>query len=634
MASALIAGAIALASHGPAARAQQPVFRAGIDLLTIDVTAIDGDEQPVRDLRPEEFTVMIGGKARKVVAARFYGASPAPPAEPGAPAPIADVLRPADAPGRTVVFVVDRDSLKPGNEQAMLRATSVVFDGLSPADAVGLIGVPVGGIDLTREHARVRAALPMMTGTRPRPVAVGRERSISWDEAVAFERLDRRIMAEVIERECYLLPAGQRNSCPDDLAIQAREFLSTGRAQARGTLSKLGMLADQLAAVRGPKHVILLSGGLGWDQDLLADFNQFARRATAAQIVIHAIHLDQPDADTTDRMRVTSAFGGQTMTTGLGNLTSMTGGTMFMGVGRATGAFERIRDQISNFYQLAVESGPEDVPGANRDLKIAVARPNVSLRARREIPVAAAPRSTATPPDPLAALFQQPTDLNEVPVAVTTYTTRGSDESRLRVLISGEVGTGPAVPASDFGFVVLRDGNVVATGRQHLEAAAGPQIVTMAALLLPGPYRLRYAAATGDGRAGSADVPLTVGLRAAGEFQISDLMVGVAEAGRLQTRSRIPLGAQMAALMELMSPDPARLEAARVTLEVIPAGTAQPVLRLLMAAKGNESGTLVLHQASVDTTRLAPGRYTLIATPIVAETPLGRVSRLIQIDGK
>jgi len=57
-------------------------------------------------------------------------------------------------------------------------------------------------------------------------------------------------------------------------------------------------------------------------------------------------------------------------------------------------------------------------------------------------------------------------------------------------------------------------------------------------------------------------------------------------------------------------------------------------VRLLMAAKGNESGTPLLNQASVDTSRLAPGRYTVIATPILGDKPLGRVSRLIQIDEK
>lgn len=635
----LIAGLVAISSPGSALRAQQPTFRAGVDLLTIDVTAVNRDGRAVRDLKPEDFTVTVGGQPRKVAAARFYGTSETPDFVAGAagdaaPAAPADVHRPTDAPARTVVFVVDRDSLKPGNEMAMLRATSLVFDGLSPADAVGMVGIPVGGIDLTREHDRVKKALPMMTGTQPKPLTGPRDRTITWDEAVAFERLDRRVMAEVIERECYNIPGGDlANQCPNDMKVQAQQFLHDGRSHAQTTLARLGALVDQLATIRGPKHIILLSGGLGFDNELLIHYNTFQRRAAAAQVVIYAIHLDQPFADASDRMRATSAFGGNTMTAGLGNLTAMTGGTMFLGVGTAAGVFERIRDQVGNFYQLAVESHPDDSPNNPRELKVTVNRPDITARARREIP-APAPATIARPTtDALAALLQQPTDFAQLPMAVATYTTRGTDETRLRVLISGEVGARPATPAADFGFVVLREGNVVAQGRQHVDASdAPPQIMTMATLLLPGTYRLRYASSSADGRSSASDVPLTVGLRAAGDFQVSDLLLGVADAGRLQPRSRVARNAPLIAMLELMSADTAKLAQARVTLELIPAGTAEPVMRLLMAASGDPGAPLLLNQASIDTSRLAPGRYTATAIPVLDNQPLGRVSRVFDVE--
>jgi hypothetical protein len=88
----------------------------------------------------------------------------------------------------------------------------------------------------------------------------------------------------------------------------------------------------------------------------------------------------------------------------------------------------------------------------------------------------------------------------------------------------------------------------------------------------------------------------------------------------------------LAALIELLSADPARLELARVTLEVIPAGSAQPVLRLLMAAKNGSGPTVLLNQASIDTARLEPGRYTAIAIPVRGDQPLGRVSRVFEVE--
>ena len=74
----LIAGLVAMSSPGSALRAQQPTFRAGVDLLTIDVTAVNRDGRAVRDLKPEDFTVTVGGQPRKVAAARFYGTSETP----------------------------------------------------------------------------------------------------------------------------------------------------------------------------------------------------------------------------------------------------------------------------------------------------------------------------------------------------------------------------------------------------------------------------------------------------------------------------------------------------------------------------------------------------------------------------
>jgi hypothetical protein len=150
--------------------------------------------------------------------------------------------------------------------------------------------------------------------------------------------------------------------------------------------------------------------------------------------------------------------------------------------------------------------------------------------------------------------------------------------------------------------------------------------------LLPGNYRLRYAAASADGRAGTGDVPLTIGLRRAGEFQVSDLILGVADQARLQPRNRVGRNIPLIAMIELMSADAVRLEQARVTLEVIPAGTATPVLRLLMAAKGEPGAALLLNQATIDTTRLAPGRYTAIAIPVLDNQPLGRVSRVFEVE--
>lgn len=613
---------------------QQPAaaFRAGIDLITLEATVLDRDGVPARDLQPGDFTVTVGGRPRKVVFADFHGDR----METVTDAVAAERARRAGATGgdgRIVVFAIDRDSAAPGNEAALLQTASTVLDSLGPADAVGLLGIPVGAVDLTRDHDRVRAALPLMTGTRPRQ-DMYRDRNITWDEALAYERQDPRAIAEVIERECYRIPSdagGLQNRCPPDLVVQARELLQAGRAQVQSTTSALERLAGQLAPLRGSKHVILISGGLPFGQDLVVHFERFATKAAEAQLVLYALHLDQPDSDVTNRRTIASAFGGRDMTAGLGALTGMTGGALFMGVGRATGVFDRITTEINNFYVLGVESEPDDASGAPREVKVAVGRPGVTVRSRRDV-VSRPSLLVATAADPLATLLAQPTDIGELTLSTTAYSTRGTEASTLRVLISSELGSGRARLPADWGFAVLNEGNVIATGRERIDAGTpDPPAVTISAKLLPGRYRLRVAAKDADGRAGVTDVPLVVGLRAAGDLHLSDLIVGVADAGKLQPRSRIPRGTPLSALIELMSGDPARLETARAVLEVIPAGSAEPVRRFLMAARTGSSDAILLSGAEIETAELPPGRYVASVVAMLGDRPVGRVSRVFEV---
>ncbi|MDP2388983.1 MAG: hypothetical protein Q8N52_01545, partial [Acidobacteriota bacterium] len=173
---------------------------------------------------------------------------------------------------------------------------------------------------------------------------------------------------------------------------------------------------------------------------------------------------------------------------------------------------------------------------------------------------------------------------------------------------------------------------VVATGQQTFEAGTpGPLVMTTSAKLLPGRYRLRVAARDADGRAGVVDVPLAAGLRVAGELQLSDLVVGISEGGRLLPRSRVTQGTPVSALIELMSADADRLAAARAVIEVIPAGTAEPLRRFLMAVQTVDGASVIINAAEIDTSDLPPGRYTASVVATVDGQPVGRVSRVFEV---
>ena len=163
------------------------------------------------------------------------------------------------------------------------------------------------------------------------------------------------------------------------------------------------------------------------------------------------------------------------------------------------------------------------------------------------------------------------------------------------------------------------------------ERDAAPWTITTSAKLAPGGYRLRFAAADTDGRAGVIDIPLMVGLRAAGTLQVSDLILGTADGPKLQPRARVARGVQLSALIEFLAADPDRLAKSRAVIEIVPAGSPEPVKRVVMAAGAGGSGATLLNEAQIDTAALAPGRYTASVVVFEDDTPVGRVSRVFEI---
>ena len=600
---------------------------------------MDKDGRPVRDLQTSDFTVTVNGQPRKVVFARFNGADATGVYAPSAPgtAPTTPVPTPS---GRLVMFVVDRDTIRTGTEKPLFEAGSRVLDALAPSDAVGLLGLPTGGVKLTREHQRVRAGLNEMTGTMP-PVAWRWQ--ITWQEAEGIERGDKQMLAQAVERECRP-PRKPPPECPDcpplvpegclaNLPAQAREMVMNARSQARATLANVRGLMDRLRPLRGPKHIVLMSGGMRFDQELLDEFNQFAHQAATAGVVFHTIFVDQPTTDvTTERRPITSAFGSRDMSAGLTTIAGMTGGSFFHGVGSAAGVFDRIGTEITNFYELGLEALQTDADGKPRDLSVKVARDGLTVRTRAQVALDASVAPKPGTPEALRTLLEQPTDINDLPLQVATYTTRGDDPSLLKVLLTAHVGATTIRAPVQWGFIVLNEENVIASGRSSLEKVeTSPAVITASAKLLPGRQRIRFAAIDADGRAGVVDIPLTVGLRAAAGLQLSDLIVGSAASGRFLPSTQVRSGAPLAAMIEVMSSDAPRLSKTRVALEIVPDGTVEPVQRVLMAARTGIADTILLNEAQISTSALAPGRYTASATVLIDAQPVGKVSRGFEV---
>jgi VWFA-related protein len=613
---------------------QTPIFRAKVEVLTVQASVLDRDGKPMIDLAPSDFIVTLNGKPRHVRDTRFFGdggTEVVPQPETSYPGPVMN----SSEDGRILVFVVDRDSIAPGNEKVVLDAASRVIDGLRSSDAVGVLSLPGDRVHLTRSPLLAKMALSRMTGARPR-IMQSRDYNITWDEALGYERHDQLVIQRVVERECADVVQPDtitRNPCPPELETYAREFLLTARYRAQSILLNLSSLAKQLAPMRGPKQIVFLSGGFPFGQDLLAEYNRFAAQAADAQIAFYAVHLDGAGADVTiAKQSQASAFGGRDFANGMATVATMTGGAFFSAGGSANGLFDRVRTEMNNFYEIAVEMEGSDAAAASLEIEVKVSRPGASIRNRRRVLPPARLAAANTSADPLADLIQQPIDVAEVPIALSSYTMRGDEASTLRTIVGVEAGSLANDGPAEWAFAVYNEGNVVATGRQKLDGGAGPWNAAMSAKLLPGHYRLRAAVRDRLGRVGVVERSADVGLRGSAQLQFSDLLIGTADAqGKLQPSSRIVRGATLSALIESISADPAVFTQIRTAIEIIPGGSATPVKRYVMAARNGSSAAIVNNIAEISTAELPPGRYTAVATPANGDQPIARITRIFEV---
>ena len=143
---------------GAAVTAQQPQFKSGVQLLTIDASVRDKSGKAVPDLKPSDFSVTIDGKPRAVVFAQYFHSEPSTiVATSDSTVGRYETNSNPDSPaGHVVVFAIDRNALPPGMERPILESAAAMLGGLSRADSVGLVEIPGRSFDVTRDTCGLR----------------------------------------------------------------------------------------------------------------------------------------------------------------------------------------------------------------------------------------------------------------------------------------------------------------------------------------------------------------------------------------------------------------------------------------------------------------------------------------------
>lgn len=240
----LLPGAELTAGQGEGAPSSPPAFeeRLEVTLVTTTLFAVDEAGQPVRDLRPEEIEVTVGGKATPLAFLEPPGAAvAAPPARiAGSPGP-----PPAAASQRHVFLFFDQAFSTARGLDASRRAARELVDRLPAGDWLYLV-------TFHTQRGFEQELGPVVD-------AAGRQHLLSriGELRPNVERVRR--VANVVP-----LPSGKRSGSPAEDAMAELEHMELANYRAEGSslASALATFAAFLRQLPGSKVVLYFTQGI------------------------------------------------------------------------------------------------------------------------------------------------------------------------------------------------------------------------------------------------------------------------------------------------------------------------------------------------------------------------------------
>jgi VWFA-related protein len=607
--------AIAAAALGQESAPQQPpVFKAGVELVRLDVRVTDADGRPIPDLRQAEVEVLEGGRPRPVVFFQHVE---------GIDEPYADIARrtvasevstnQGAARGHLYVLVFDQQHIAPGDEQrARLAAERFITTKLKPGDRVALYALPGPGPDVpfTPDRPRLLRELQKVRGMSERQ-AFGAMGTMTLHEASEIVRGNEQMVQRVADRVRALAAVTdvQRRNDPSNFATDAtplstlvqedaRRITDVADGESRRVLAMLADVLRPMRAIEGRKTILLVSEGFNGDR-LSREIENVAAAAAQSYSVVYAMDVNRHEIDAA----ADQPIGGdqaneiQDRLAPMGSLAAETGGRLLIDAGRrADDIFDALAAQ-EDYYLVGFtpsDSASSD-RAAYRRVAVHIARRGavVSTRTGFTLTDAAARLDRHQAIDrAMAAPFAQ----QGLPIEYTTYVLRGDAPGLQHVILAAGVelpiaqpNAAPAAvaPVADVAFVVrsAADGRVAASGHDVIALPAGR---VAGATTGAGSYRVQFDAPAGEyvmrlvvrepgGLVGSADRRFTVRALEGPSLTSGDLIVSSVP-GELPVRPTAYVGDGLSGVVELYGRTAEQLRAVRVVVDLMPAGESSAIV--------------------------------------------------------
>src|SRR5262245_34207026 len=383
--------------------AAQPAttFKAGVELVRLDIRVTGADGRPIKDLKQDEIDVVDGGTRLPVVLFQHIEEPEESPAEVASHTVAGEVsTNQGAARGHLYVIIFDQLHIAPGNEQrARIAAQRFVSTRLRPGDRVALYALPGPGpqIPFTADARRIVTALQEVHGTSDKN-GYGALGSMTLQEAFEIVRGNETVLQRVAERlqlqglsdaSLRFSPAafGTGTMPLTELVKEdARKICNTADGQSRASLARIADVLRPLRAIEGRKSVLLISEGFQVDR-LSRDIDVVAAAAAESYSVIHAFDINRREVDVTatEPVGADQASDIHDKLSPLGSLAAETGGSMIVDVAaHADQAFASIADQSQDYYLIgfAPPTAVLDQRGEYRRVSVRVKRGGARVSTR------------------------------------------------------------------------------------------------------------------------------------------------------------------------------------------------------------------------------------------------------------
>ena len=385
---------------GAVLQAQQ-IFTTSTALLTLDVSVLDSDGNPIPDLGPDDFVVTLNNQTQPVRTMVFLATQRRSTTEtvrvpsPGAPMS----LPPAAAPDtnlepdpKLLVILIDDMSIYPTESKGLFVAAERFIDTIPARDWVGLASTS-GRITVNPapDRAPLMKELKHVFGWMNDPRREMPPPFVGFMDALEADASSGALL-DLIKTTCGVNTSRSlsqllaENTCASDVQNRVRNHARFARISTRNRLDNFGAVITAMASAPGVKQLVILTGGIALKPSESRDFIPVAQAAAAAGVQI-TILMEEPDpgeATAKDQRRMLQ----QAQT-----LAEFSGGQFFRVVGQADRFYQRVLTSASAIYRLGVDL-PKDVPkDGNYKVAVTVKRRGARVFASRH----------AAPPAPKAA---------------------------------------------------------------------------------------------------------------------------------------------------------------------------------------------------------------------------------------